>query len=94
MAISTFQSDLTGLVHEGWTLEDIVIEAAEANLGLSIEATSDESKPLLEPERVAQLKEIPDVLPSYTYRSTEGADLQASNNMWKDSTIWLIRKHL
>ena len=44
-AISAFQLDLMGLVQEGWTLKDAATEAAEANLGLSVEATSDESKP-------------------------------------------------
>ena len=44
LEISAFQSDLTGLVHEEWTLKDAVTEATEANLGLSVEATSDKSK--------------------------------------------------
>ena len=44
-AISAFQLDLMGLVHKGWTLEDAVTEAAEANLGLTVEEISDQSKP-------------------------------------------------
>ena len=77
-------------------LDAAVAEAAEANLGITIEEVKTDEKTNMTGTSDAcallrHMSDKPDVLPTLVFRSTDGGDMQANSRSRKESTAELIR---